>query len=308
MLTVLRRLRRLTPEKVFDRALGKAFQWRYGVPVPLTHYYSPLPDLRAVRRTLPRWYREGSYTGLDLDPPGQLALLERLAAYRAECAALPSFERVTAAGYGPGYGLVEAHLLHALLRHLRPRKLIEVGSGVSTYFALNALRLAAQEAGGPGQLVCIEPSPTPKLRALAAAQRLVLHEREVQDVPVATFQELAASDVLFIDSSHVAKIDSDVTYLYLDVLPNLRPGVVVHIHDIHFPYPTAPPDHPLFVHTQLWNEPAVVRAFLTYNRAFEVLQCQGYLRVKHPDALRAVVSAYDERHHHPSSLWLRKTA
>jgi predicted O-methyltransferase YrrM len=296
----LRRIKRLD-----DLAASLFVVW-YDLPIHPFSYYSPMPDLPATRRNLGRWYREGDFSHAPMDLEGQRAFVAELARYSGECAALPSFAQATADGFGQGYGEVEAQFLHCVLRHAKPRRMIEVGSGVSTYFALHALRMNEASDGVDFSLDCVEPYPMPKLTELAEQNRVTLHVKEVQDVGPELFQALDAGDVLFIDSSHVSKIDSDVNYLYLEILPALRKGVIVHVHDVPFPYLTPPPEHPIFNLSSLWNEAALLKAFLTFNNGFKVLACQSLLHYKSPESLRAVVPGYDPRRHFPDSLWMQK--
>ncbi len=242
-----------------------------------------------------------------MDVDEQLALLQKLRAYSPECNSLPNFAQISAEGFGLGYGEVEAHLLHCMIRHLKPHRIVEVGSGVSTVFALNALEKNYQADAIDSTMVCVEPYPTAKLRQLAAENRITLRQKEVQDVSPELFKEMEEGDILFIDSSHVTKVDSDVNFLYLEVLQNLRKGVMIHVHDIAFPFPTCPPEHPMFNHSVLWNEAALVRAFLTWNTAFDIVMCQSYLHYKFPESIQKVVKIYDKRRHFPSSLWFAKT-
>jgi Methyltransferase domain len=291
---------------MIDRMLEEGMRIRFGIPVPPTHYYSPLPDLPGLKQRLSRWYREGNLEGLDWNIDRQVAFVRQLEVYKNECDNLLSFAEVTAQGYGPGYGEVEAAFLHCMTRHFKPRQIIEVGSGVSTSFALNAVAVNSRNDNIHGAVVCIEPFPSPKLHDLAREGRLTLRADLAQDVHIDVFKELGAGDILFIDSTHVSKVDSDVNWLYLDVLPQLRKGVVIHIHDIPFPYLTFMPEHTLFDLSLMWNEAALVKAFLMYNHSFDVLMCQSYLHYKCPDVLKKVVGIYDERIHFPASLWLVK--
>ena len=119
---------------------------------------------------------------------------------------------------------------------------------------------------------------------------------------------MSANDVLFIDSSHVSKKDSDVDFLFLEVLPRLRQGVLIHIHDISFPMPALPREHFLFDTYLFWNENALVRAFLTFNTAFRIVMCQSYLHHHKPEALQSLVPAYNPQIHFPTSLWLRRVS
>jgi hypothetical protein len=155
---------------------------------------------------------------------------------------------------------------------------------------------------------CIEPYPGPRLSELAATGDITLSPVEVQDVAAERFDILQSGDVLFIDSSHVSKVDSDVNWLCLEIVPRLAAGVVIHFHDIPFPHPTCPPGHPLFNLFLLWNEAPLVQALLTHSSAFEILMCQSYLHARCPDALRQAVRCYDPTRHFPVSLWLSRKA
>jgi len=289
---------------VVNRVVDKIFRARYHLPFPPTHYYSPLPDLPSVKRNLSRWYKQSESPGIDWNLPGQFKLAEDLAPYAGETQSLPPFAQVSLDGYGPGYGEVEAQLLYIMLRHFKPARYIEVGSGVSTFYALSALQVNRERDGVNSNMTCIEPYPNDKLRELVAGHRVRLRQCEVQDSGLGAFQELSANDVLFIDSSHVSKKDSDVEFLYLEVLPRLRNGVVIHIHDMPFPMPAIPLEHPLFDMYLFWNEAPLVKAFLLFNSAFQVIQCQSQLHHVKPEILKKLVPIYDPKTHFPSSLWL----
>jgi hypothetical protein len=305
--TLWRLIHPLRAIKPLDWVVARAFQVWYEMPVTPTHFYSPLPDIAELKENLHHWYRQRDLTGIQMDFHKQTCFLDSLASYRDECDMLPKIDRVTAEGYGLGYGEVEAHFLHSIIRHVKPHKIIEVGSGVSTYFALNALEMNRQTDRVNSEMVCIEPYPRPKLSELVAQQKVTTFEQKVQDVPAYVFDVLGEGDILFIDSSHVSKVGSDVNFLFFDILPRLKKGVVVHIHDIPFPYLTCPPGHSMFEKSLLWNEAALLRAFLMWNEVFEILQCQSYLHLTCPDCLRRVAPIYDPAKHFPSSLWLRKT-
>ena len=299
-------LTNLKSVKFADDLVTKGFKTWYEIPVDPTHYYSPLPNMSMLKQNLHRWYQESSMAGIELALDKQMYILEQLKTYKEECRLLQSFAQITENGYGPGYGEVEAHLLHCMIRYLKPKSMIEVGSGVSTYFTLQALRKNQQDDGQEFVMSCIEPYPANKLQRLAETNNLNLQVNEVQDIPVTYFQQLDNNDILFIDSSHVSKVDSDINYLYLEILPQLKKGVVVHIHDIPFPYATCNPGHPTFPVSLLWNESALVRALLMYNGVFDIIMCQSYLHYKYPESIKAVVDIYDQQKHFPTSLWLRK--
>ena len=292
--------------RLIDQLVNELIKHRYHMPFPLTHYYSPLPDIPAVKKRLNRWYKRGMFDAVQWDLEKQLHFLNQLQVYKTESEGLPSCDQITAEGYGQGYGEIEARLLHCMVRYLKPRRVIEVGAGVSTYYTLNALRVNDGEGHIPGEMACIDPYPSVKISELANQGRIKLYAKEVQDVEINTFRDLEENDLLFIDSSHVAKIDSDVNWLYLEVFPNLNKGVVIHIHDICFPYLTVMPEHPLFEQSLLWNETALVKAFMMYNEVFEVLMCQSYLHHERPEVIKNIVNSYDNQTHFPASLWLMK--
>lgn len=275
-----------------------------------TDYYSTLPVLAELATTRDRWDRPSALAGLAVDVPAMSKLLADLASrweddFRTTTG---DYRANTRAGFGPGYPAFDARTLYYLLREHKPARYLEVGSGLSTYYA----RLAAErnaDDGAPLSIRCIEPYPFPALTALAGIE---LTQAPVQDVPIAQFETLDDGDVLFIDSSHALKIDSDVAYLFLEVLPRLRPGVFVHIHDVPFPYNTPYPANtwlfgerwPVF-----WNEAMVVQTFLAFNSAFEIVLStplirqfdEGFLEARFPDYQPAA-----DDPNPPSALWLRR--
>lgn len=274
-------------------------------------YYSTLPVLSEIEETRARWDRPSPLTGLDLDVPGMRKRLSGLAdSWEAEFLAVAGDYLVnTGRGFGPGYPAFDARTLYYMLREHRPARYLEVGSGLSTYYAsLAAARNGAD--GSPMSITCIEPYPFEALRTLPDF-RLV--EGFVQDVPLSRFEELEAGDVLFIDSSHALKVDSDVAYLFLEVLPRVAPGVLVHIHDVHFPWNTPfPADTWLFGERWpvFWNEAMVVQSFLAFNDSFEALLSTPLVRHDDEDFLTGRFRDYlpvAQDPNPPSSLWLRRT-
>jgi hypothetical protein len=279
---------------------------KFGVHVLPVHYYSPVPDTRELRKDLDKWYREWSFTGVDFDMKGQLQILDNLRAYKGECDKLPPYNDPFLNELGEGFGELESHILYAMIRRLKPRNVIEVGSGMSTFFSVNALSKNNEEAGIAATMTCIEPYPSPALHKVNGACQTRIIPKRVQEVSIEVFEALSGGDILFIDSSHMVKINGDVNYLYLEVLPRLGEGVVVHIHDICFPYPTPPPEDWVLTRHQFWTEAALVQAFLIFNSVFKVLLCSSYLHYKAPESLYSVFSFPKYDIGVPSSLWLQK--
>jgi predicted O-methyltransferase YrrM len=282
---------------LFDRVETK------GIHILPVHYYSPVPDTRELRSGDQGWRREVDLADIRFDLQKQSELGEAFKAYGEEIKHLPDAEDLRVQGYGLGYGPIEAMVLHCFIRHFRPKRIIEVGSGVSTVYEANAIYLNAKDGNGPCRLTCIEPFPSDRLRSISEVSEVI--ERKVQEVPVDLLRTLEAGDILFIDSSHSVKVGSDVNYLYMNVLPALRSGVLVHIHDIYFPY-LAPPDMWLFGKMMFWQETVLLKALLSGSREFEVVYCTSYLHHKEPGKLAETFPSYDPRVHYPQSIWLRK--
>ena len=184
---------------------------------------------------------------------------------------------------------VDAEVAYSFVRHRKPRRVIEVGSGHSTLVLAKAMRRNAEE-GAEGTFTAIEPHPRGFLKdGLPGLTDLL--EARVQEVPLEVFRKLQAGDVLFIDSSHVVAMDSDVLYECLRILPALAPGVRVHFHDIF-----APLDYPeKFVKRNLcfWGEQYMLEAFLSFNTAFKVVWSGSAMQQWHGDVLRAAFPRWE---------------
>jgi predicted O-methyltransferase YrrM len=290
-------------------------QWFFGLfgynIVKKADYYSVLPVLSEIEATRERWEKPSALTGVNVNVP----VLEKNLAGLAETWE-DEFARVsgdylanTRKGFGPGYPQFDARTLYYMLREHKPKRYLEVGSGLSTYYTSLAAEQNAAE-GSPLQITCIEPYPFDALRTIDGFE---LVEGFVQDVPLERFEELEAGDVLFIDSSHALKIDSDVAFLFMEALPRVKPGVLVHIHDIHFPYNHPyPADYWLFGERWpvYWQEVMLVQAFLQFNDSFEVLLSTPLVRHHHEAFLTETFPDYTpvvDDINPPSSLWLKRT-
>ncbi|MCK6530290.1 class I SAM-dependent methyltransferase [Myxococcota bacterium] len=272
---------------------------RLGYSLVKNDYYSPVPDRARLAAEVGRWWRADELRGIALDAGRMEALLRAVAAEHGPwLEALPSHADLLARGYGPGFGPVDGAVLAGLVRHFRPGRIVEIGSGLSTFYGTLAL-----EANGAGRYVCIEPFPYPRLGTLPRIERI--DARRVETLDPAEFEVLGDGDVLFIDSSHSVRLGGDVVFLYLQVLPRLRPGVIVHVHDIAFPYPIWHPDQVL-KGRRTWTEYALVQAFLAFNSDFEVLLSNAWLHFERPDVLEGTIPGYRRAVRPPVSLWIRR--
>lgn len=272
-------------------------------------FYSPLPVLADLEKRRARWDKPSEMVGVGYDLAAMKSLLSRLAA--AFGGELPDYEAAKRMGYGPGFTTVDAMTLYFMLRDLKPRRYLEIGSGLSTYFAWLAIERNKGE-GAPCSITCIDPFPTGRLAPLGGVEMIA---SLAQDVELSRFAALESGDVFFIDSTHVLKVDGDVAYLYLEVVPRLASGVVIHAHDIPFPYNTPHPAEQ-YVFGGKWplyrTEPMVIQALLAFNPRFEITLSTPLLRHFDEPFLAATLPGYrplqasDYDTHH-GSLWFRRS-
>jgi hypothetical protein len=192
------------------------------------------------------------------------------------------------------YDAADALIYQAFVRRLKPLKVIEVGAGFST-----AKLLDTAEQFVPGlEVTCVEPYPDRLLGLLRPEDNVDLISAPVQDVPIETFTSLAAGDVLFIDSTHVAKAGSDVLWLFLRVLPQLARGVFVHIHDVFWPF-----EYPAkwLREGRSWNEDYLLHAFLCHNDTWQIELFSSWLWRTNPDLV-----PHELRGEQPGAIWLRR--
>jgi predicted O-methyltransferase YrrM len=259
---------------------------------PPGHFHSPVPDLEEVTaRDAAIFDRPAELAGIDLRVDAQLALVEELRRYAAD--------QPFAAGPTDGlryhydndyFGWGDGLVLFCMLRHLRPARVVEVGCGYSSALMLDTAERFLDPAP---DLVFIEPNPD-RLRGLLRdgdQDRVTLLSRPVQEVDRAVFDRLEPGDMLFIDSSHVTKIGSDVNLLLLEVVPRLRPGVHVHVHDIIWPFEYA---RKWVYQGRAWNEAYLLRALLVGNPRLRIEFWSSQLAACHKERVGAALP-----------LWLR---
>jgi hypothetical protein len=198
---------------------------------------------------------------------------------------------------GPGYGEQNFDATYCVLRTIKPSRVIEVGSGVSTYASLMALRRNKRDTGNASTLIAIEPFPSAKLRLL---DDISLIEKPVQSVSIDKFLELEEGDLLFIDSSHTVKPGGDVNFLILEVLPLLKPGVIVHFDDITLPYDHGPTALKHYYH---WSETSLLRAFLIHNNKAEILFSLRMLYCERLAALTDLFPGFEPGEMTPQGLY-----
>lgn len=293
----------------FTRKFLKSFNW-IGLNVyPVKNYYSPLPVLRQLEKNEHRWAKPSSLTGVKFDLESFKSLFEHLQQYIPEYADLIPYEKMKMIGFGPGYPYVDSITSYTMIRYIKPNIYFEIGSGLSTYYASQALDKNKSDDQKDSRIICVEPNPYPKLKEL---HNITLYQKEVQDISIEQFKVLDENDILFIDSTHVLRIDSDIAYLYLEILPQLKKGVCIHIHDIPFPF-NIPYPYDLWILKRgvgmYWTEAMLLQALLCNSDTFEIVLSTPLIRHYDEPFLKKNIPDYkglDEEPNTFSSIWLKK--
>ena len=237
--------------------------------------------------------------GIDLNEKTQLALISEFQKYYADIpfTAQPK-DGLRYYFENNWYSYSDGILLYSAIRHFKPERIIEIGSGYSSAMMLDMKELFDNKL----DLTFIEPDPERLYSLLKpndkAENKFIISS--VQDVDIAVFKELQENDILFIDSSHVSKTGSDINRFLFDVLPVLNKGVLIHFHDIFYPF-----EYPKeWVYKgQNWNEDYILRAFLMYNSAFEIKIFSDYLHTHQRDVFKNMPLCYEE---YGGNIWIQK--
>jgi hypothetical protein len=247
------------------------------------HFYSPIPDIKDLE-SRKIWEEKSEMPGIDFHPDEQIALLEQLGCeFGSECE-WPLTPAASATQFylknnSFSYGCASA--LHTMVRHFKPQHFIEIGSGHSSKIIARALEMNKNDdPSRTPEYIVVDPYPGEIVSTrLSFISRLVKEKVECSDRNL--FERLGENDILFVDSGHTVRTGSDVNFIILEVLPRLRPGVIIHFHDINLPYeyPRVYFTNPQF--RMFWTEAYLLQAFLSFNRDFEILLAMNYLQTDH---------------------------
>jgi hypothetical protein len=272
-----RLLRKLIKQLLGPRFSNARFLFAAPLAYPPGHFYSPICDPAELKRR----YRDPRATepphevpGIDLAHDAQIKLWESWIPFLAEARTFATDDPSRRYHVpSPSYDIGDAIIYVCMLRYLRPGRLIEVGSGASSAVALDTFARFFTERP---RCSFIDPYPDYLISLLTDHDRhsVEIIATAVQDVQPGYFDDLQPNDVLFVDSTHIVKTDSDVVYELFEVLPRLRSGVVVHFHDVFYPF-EYPRDWAL-TRNFSWNELYVLRAFLMGNRDWEIMFFNDY--------------------------------
>lgn len=285
------------------RHIREYIQFKENTCFPAGHYYSTIVSVEDIKqRANTIWKHENTdgIPGIDLNTAGQLRLVAKFADYYNEMPfGKEKHDKIRYYFDNRFYSYTDAIFLYSVIRHYQPRQIMEVGSGFSSAVMLDTNEFFFENRI---KLTFIEPY-IDRLSTLLKEQdrtSTTIVENDVQQVPLTFFDRLEADDILFIDSTHVAKTGSDVNYILFEILPRLKSGVLIHFHDVFYPFEY--PRDWVFAGRN-WNEDYLLRAFLMYNPAFEIILFSHYLHKHHPDAFAAIPLCYNNR---GGNLWIVK--
>lgn len=285
-----------------DRRLKLNPNWRGVEEFPPGHFHSPLLDIENLANEAAAMALDGPeyWEHIDLRPAEQQSLYNEF----VEVFDVDQLNEKKTDGRryysdNPFFRFPDGFTLFNIIKKNRPQKIIEIGCGFSSALMIDTLSRNL----APADLTFVDPVPK-VLQSVLSAQdlsRATVLEQSVQRIDLSVFDQLAANDILFLDSSHVAKIGSDVTFILLRVLPRLQPGVLVHFHDIFYPF-----SYPIewTREGRAWNESMFLRAFLIGNSDFEILAFNSYAGFAFPEVFRGRLDRFLQEP--GGSCWLRK--
>ncbi|HFA48649.1 MAG TPA: class I SAM-dependent methyltransferase [Bacteroidetes bacterium] len=298
--------------KSLSRQLFEGGQ-RLGINILPHHFYSQTPDIAALKKDT-YWKAASSMYGIQgTEIEGQVAFAQ--SCFTPELTAALSHldvhkTAIVENGEDGGYGPIEADFLYCFVSKQRPKKIVQVGCGVSTSIVLRA----AKDAGYRPEVVCVEPFPMPFLEKMNAEGRIRLVKEKAQKVDLETLTDLGENDLFFVDSTHTVKPGSEVNRIILEVLPRLKKGVFVHFHDIYFPfdYKRDLLEGDLF----FWAESTLLHAFLVGNNRYTIRAALSMIHYGEPGALKKLIPHYEPENndqglqagrgkHFPSAIYLQ---
>jgi predicted O-methyltransferase YrrM len=265
------------------------------------HFYSPLPDIKEIESFKNNiWYNSvnENLNGINLNGNAQIAFLDIINKFYKEIPFSDFKNNLRYYFKNPAYSYSDGIFLYSIIRAFKPSQIIEVGSGYSSCLMLDTNDLFFN---GNINMTFIEPYPKLLKSLIKQDEKITIIPEIVQNVNLDTFSKLQENDILFVDSTHVSKINSDVNYLFHKVFPILKKGVLIHIHDIFYPF-----EYPKqwIYEGRAWNEIYLLRAFLQFNDSFEIVAFNTYLQEICKDEIFIKFPLLKKNT--GGSIWLRK--
>jgi predicted O-methyltransferase YrrM len=266
-------------------------------------YYSPIVSIDSInKREYEVWNHTGKdgISGIDLNTTKQIELINNIKKFYNEIPFKPEKQPNIRYFYeNPFYSYTDGIILYSIIRYLKPKRIIEIGSGFSSAVMLDTNELFFENQIN---LTFIEPYPERLFSILKNNDKTssTIIESEVQEISLDVFKKLQPGDILFVDSSHVVKTGSDVNYILFEILPVLQSGVFIHFHDVFYPF-----EYPKkwVYEGRNWNEDYFLKAFLMYNRNFEIRLFSDYIHRHYKDAFKSMPLTYNN---FGGNIWLEK--
>lgn len=273
---------------------------KVGVFPICNHYYEPQFDYRIPN---PDFSQDRNLPGISWNVSGQLEMLERFT-FSHELADLPDKKPSSLTFYlnNRSFESGDAEYWYQLIRTIKPERVFEVGSGYSTLIAIKAIHKNHDD--NPSykcEHICIEPYEMPWLEEAGVS----VVRKKVEDISLSFFSQLQENDILFIDSSHMIRPQGDVLFEYLELLPSLNNGVIVHVHDIFSPKNYL--KEWLVDEVKFWNEQYLLEAFLSHNSSWKIIGALNYLHHNHYESLKSV-ARFLTPDREPGSFYIQKIA
>ena len=271
-------------KKLLKKSVTRLFHYlqNFGINIFPNHFYSNVPDINFLRKNN-FWKKPMEMKGVKgVDIKSQIAFTKSLVSSLKDRSVLQRqniFKQAISEEGSPGYGVIEADFLYCFINHKKPKKVIQIGCGVSTSIILRA----SKESETQVKIVCIDPYPSNYLKKLSIEGKIQLIDKKAQIVDLVDLVDLSPGDLLFIDSTHTVKAGSEVNRIILEILPRLKKGVLIHFHDIFFPY-----DYQRNINSTpfFWSESSLLHSFLINNDQFVIRAAQSMLHYEAKDFLK----------------------
>lgn len=270
------------------------------------HFYSPYPDLQEMEKRKNNIFNrtKKQIPGIDIQEKQQLDLLNRIASHYDN---LPYHNNKIQKNYAyyldhHAFAHTDSTILFCMLNELRPKRVIEIGSGYSSALMLDYKKYIDKNL----EITFIEPYPQLLKRLVSKIHPRTSYNLIAEPlwrVDKKIFKKLKSGDILFIDSTHVSKAGSDVNEIFFEILPVINKGVVIHIHDVFYPF-----EYPIewIKETRAWNEDYLLRAFLYNNNEYKIILFNHFLNIHHSKLIHRLLPL--TKHNDGGSLWLKKVA
>jgi len=261
-----------------------------GYQVVAANYNSPIPQSSELGDDL--FSSKSDCVGIDWNIPMQEKYLAQV---------FPKYFSEVKLYENPWLSPIDGSILYAMIRHHKPKKMVEIGSGYSTGIAASAM-LKNEPCESKREFVAIDPNPRSTLLIETPGLSKII-QKPVQEIDL---EEIIDCDLLFIDSSHIVKMGGDVNYEILEIVPRLKPGAIVHWHDILLPgeywKEWVTRDH------NFWTEQYLLQSFLQFNQEFEIIWASRYMSLNRTDAIQFAFPSFTPDESRISSFWIRRNS